>query len=121
MQICGMGIILSGSSLAIWPDKKMVIPSRLLLPGILFGVLSAFGQAPGAVVTRKANAMNLLMHVEINGMTAAYQRLLGALFAAFLLFALAAFFTAPATPARPSASTPIEKPRRGLFSTRFWG
>jgi drug/metabolite transporter (DMT)-like permease len=90
-QICGICTILCGSSLAIWPDKKMTIPPTALLPGVLFGVLSAFGQALGAVVTRKANALNSLAHFEINGLTAAYQRLLGALLAAFLLFALAAF------------------------------
>ena len=91
-QICGIVIILCGSSLAIWPDKKMIVPPKVLLPGVLFGVLAAFGQAVGAVITRKANAVNLIGHLEIDGLTAAYQRMIGALLASLVIFALSALF-----------------------------
>lgn len=108
-QICGIGVILCGSSLAIWPDKKMTIPSNVLLPGVLFGVLAALGQALGAVITRKANEVNLAAHLEINGLTAAYQRMLGALLASLLLFMLAALFQRARSSGVPVARAAYKK------------
>jgi len=86
LQLLGSFIILSGSTLALLPDKKVSIAPRLLYSGILFGALGATGQALGAVITRKANAVNLLQQITINGTTAAYQRMLGALLAAVIIY-----------------------------------
>jgi len=78
-QILGIGIILFGSVLALLPEKKIIITPRQLRAGVLFCFFAAFGQALGAVITRKANAVDLAAHLKINGVTAAYQRMLGAL------------------------------------------
>jgi drug/metabolite transporter (DMT)-like permease len=85
-QLLGSAIILCGSGLALWPKRKIEIPPELLRAGILFGTLGALGQALGAVITRKANEMNEAIHLNINGMTAAYQRMLGALFVGILIY-----------------------------------
>lgn len=86
MQMLGIFVILSGSSLAIWPSKKLKIDRALLLPGVLFGILAALGQSLGAVVTRKANELNFSQQIEVNGLTAAFQRMLGALAASLLIY-----------------------------------
>lgn len=86
LQMFGISIILLGSSLAIWPTKKVKIDRALLASGVLFGILAALGQSLGAVVTRKANEVNLAQQLDINGLTAAYQRMLGALAASVLIY-----------------------------------
>jgi drug/metabolite transporter (DMT)-like permease len=99
-QLLGGFIILCGSTLALSPDQRILLPPRLLRDGVIFGVLGATGQALGAVLTRKANELNRLQHLEINGMTAAYQRLLGAVAIAIVIYLLAHFF-ARRRPAQP--------------------
>jgi drug/metabolite transporter (DMT)-like permease len=91
-QLLGSAVILCGSGLALWPEKKIEIPPELLRAGILFGALGALGQALGAVITRKANEVNQGVHLEINGMTAAYQRMLGALIVGVMIYYAIEFF-----------------------------
>jgi drug/metabolite transporter (DMT)-like permease len=63
-------------------------PRRELLWGLSFGLLAAVCQALGAVLSRKAFAAARFAGENIDGITAAYQRILGgvALGAVFLLF-----------------------------------
>jgi len=85
-QLLGSAIILMGSGLALWPEKKINISPALLRAGIIFGSLGALGQALGAVITRKADSTNTLVHFQVNGMTAAYQRMLGALIVGIIIY-----------------------------------
>lgn len=85
-QIFGSAVILSGSFLALLPEKKIRISSNLLRAGILFGTLGALGQAVGAVITRKANEVNAAVHLDINGVTAAYQRMLGGIIVGLIIY-----------------------------------
>src|SRR5690606_18248206 len=85
-QIIGSAVILAGSGLALWPEKKIDIAPPLLRAGIICGALGALGQALGAVITRKADSTNMLIHLQINGMTAAYQRMFGALIIGIIIF-----------------------------------
>lgn len=73
----GFGLlILIGVAVALLPNGKIPVP-RFFWSGVGFGVLSALGQGIGAVVSRKANAVNVLAGTPIDGGTAAFQRMLG--------------------------------------------
>lgn len=70
-------LILFGVLLAIAPGETMHIARRRLIHGVAYGVIAAFGQGMGAVLTRKA--YDLIHHAggTLDGGSAAYQRILG--------------------------------------------
>jgi drug/metabolite transporter (DMT)-like permease len=70
-------VILGGVALALAPDRGREGEPRIFWLGVLFGIGSALGQALGAVISRKANAVATLAHFEIDGGSAAYQRIIG--------------------------------------------
>ena len=76
------GIILGGVSLALAPSEHLKITRRQLVIGTSFGILGAFGNAFGAVCTRKGYAIAAAAHQNIDGGTAAFQRIVGGLFVA---------------------------------------
>lgn len=93
-------VILSGVAIALAPDRGHVIPARTFWIGALFGVGSAFGQALGAVISRKAIAVGTAAGFPIDGGTAAYQRAIGGV---LLTWLAAAIFRARTTAQPPSA------------------
>ena len=70
-------IILAGVALALAPNKKLQIARQELTWGLGFGLIAAFCQALGAVLSRKAYLLTRLAGEDIDGITAAYQRILG--------------------------------------------
>lgn len=70
-------IILVGVALALAPDKKLQLARRELSWGLTFGLIASLCQALGAVLSRKAFAIMTLAGEDIDGITAAYQRILG--------------------------------------------
>ncbi len=69
------GTILLGVALALAPDRHWEgDPSRFRF-GVLLGIGSAFGQAFGAVFSRRGYAACQAVHVAIDGGTVAYQRI----------------------------------------------
>lgn len=74
--LCGL-LILAGVALALAPGEHLHIERRALWVGIGFGLLAALCQAIGAVMSRKAFALAAGAGESIDGITAAYQRLLG--------------------------------------------
>ena len=74
--ICAL-IILAGVALALAPDKKLQIARRELTWGLGFGLVAALCQALGAVLSRKAFSLTQLAGEDIDGITTAYQRILG--------------------------------------------
>jgi len=95
MQIFGIGMILTGSSLSLLPGVsvptgKSRSDSGNQKGGIVLGVfLALFGslaQALGAAMTRKAYAINLAGGIQIDGITAAFQRVCGAAGIMFFIF-----------------------------------
>lgn len=78
-QALGGLVILSGVGLALAPEQHAPIAPRARLVGILLGVLAALGQALGAVLSRKAYAVAAAAGSQVDGGTAAYQRVLGGL------------------------------------------
>ncbi|MHB8521459.1 MAG: DMT family transporter [Limisphaerales bacterium] len=83
-QVASGLVILVGVAIALAPREHLHIPPHVLGRGILFGIVAAFGQALGAVLTRKANQVAALAGQTVDGGTAAYQRILGGLLIAAL-------------------------------------
>ncbi|HEV7924899.1 MAG TPA: DMT family transporter [Verrucomicrobiae bacterium] len=75
-------LILAGVAVALAPGKHLDAKRGVLAAGICFGFLGALGNGFGAVISRKAYAVAALAHQDIDGATAAYQRLIGGLFVA---------------------------------------
>ena len=82
--LAGVGILV-GVCLALAPNDTMQIDKANWKKGIFWGLLSAFGQGFGAVLSRKAGMM-LDDGVSIDGLSAAYQRVLGGLAVMLVLF-----------------------------------
>src|SRR5882672_1948901 len=74
--ICGL-MILAGVALALAPGKHSPLPRGQLGSGIAFGLVASLCQALGAVLSRKAFSVTRLAGENIDGITAAYQRILG--------------------------------------------
>jgi drug/metabolite transporter (DMT)-like permease len=76
LQMIWSATILAGVSLALAPSKHLELTPRVLTTGILYGIGAAFGQGFGAVLSRKAYQVADLAREPIDGMSAAYQRIL---------------------------------------------
>ena len=68
-------LILGGVALALAPSPGSGPTGRLPAKGIMFGFLSAVGQAGGAVLSRHGSKVSALAGAPVDGMTVAYQRL----------------------------------------------
>lgn len=75
-MICG-ALILAGVALALAPARHLNLPRRELVQGLGFGLLASLCQAVGAVLSRQAFAVAAGAGENIDGITAAYQRILG--------------------------------------------
>jgi drug/metabolite transporter (DMT)-like permease len=73
---CGLAILV-GVAVALAPSEHLHLERRVFVPGLLFGLLAALGQAGGAVISRKAFEVGRLAGQNIDGITAAYQRIIG--------------------------------------------
>jgi drug/metabolite transporter (DMT)-like permease len=87
-QIISGLVILVGVAIALAPGEHLHIPPKVLMAGILFGVVAALGQGGGAVISRKAYAVAEAAGHDVRsmnfGLTATYQRILGGLIFAAL-------------------------------------
>jgi drug/metabolite transporter (DMT)-like permease len=85
----GYGLmILAGVAIALSPGKHLNLSSAEVVPGTLFGLVAAFCQAYGAVLSRKAFAISRLAGESLDGVTSAYQRILGGVVVTAILFAV---------------------------------
>lgn len=80
--VCGL-VILCGVAVALAPSGHIDTPRRQFMLGIVFGFVAAICQALGAVLSRKAFAMG----ANVDGITAAYQRILGGVAVTAMFFA----------------------------------
>lgn len=82
-------MVLVGVGLAMLPSSAAE-PTHGLAVGIGFGLLAALGQAGGAVISRKAYAVAMAagqpFHGALDGLTAAFERMLGGLFITLLVW-----------------------------------
>ncbi len=81
-------VAVAGVAWSLLPSKHS--PPRVAVRpiGFLYGVLAACGQGLGAVVSRHANAVSVAAGEAIDGVSAAYPRILGGLAVALLYFAV---------------------------------
>ena len=77
-QVLAGTAILVGVALALAPSETSQVDKKHWKAGIMWGLMSAFGQGFGAVLSRKAGSM-VAEDVTVNGLSAAYQRVLGGL------------------------------------------
>ncbi|KAF0170439.1 MAG: Uncharacterized protein FD161_4633 [Limisphaerales bacterium] len=76
-QIASGVIILAGVAVALAPEHESHEARRQFGIGIFFAVLGAIGQGGGVVLSRKAYELCRLAEQPMDGITAAYQRILG--------------------------------------------
>ena len=81
-MVCGV-VILCGVAVALAPSGHIDTPRRQFMLGIAFGLVAAVCQALGAVLSRKAFAIA----ANVDGITAAYQRILGGVAVTAMFFA----------------------------------
>ncbi|MSU52297.1 MAG: DMT family transporter [Opitutaceae bacterium] len=100
-------VILGGVLIALLPSRSSPPKVTIRPIGFLFGFLAACGQGFGAVVSRKGNALAALAGEPIDGLTAAYQRILGGLAITLIWLAARDLLSAkPSAPAPPEAPPP---------------
>ena len=75
-RVCG-AVILVGVAVALAPTHESHEARRQFGIGIFFAVLGAIGQGGGVVLSRKAYELCRLAEQPMDGITAAYQRILG--------------------------------------------
>ena len=92
-QIGSAAVILVGVALALAPEPEDVIPAGHRFAGICFGLISATGQAWGAVLSRFTFQRAQQIGFYVDGVTAAYQRLWGGVFSIGLLLLIGALHT----------------------------
>jgi drug/metabolite transporter (DMT)-like permease len=103
--VCG-AVILAGVALALMPTPRSPPRVRVRPIGFLWGFLSAAGQGLGAVVSRRAAEAATRAGESVDGITAAYQRIVGGLVITATFFTLRALLRRdrpPETPAPPPA------------------
>lgn len=85
------GMILAGVIMAIRPGAKSRQKGERrgnFGVGVLAAITAGFGQGTGAVISRKAEAVALDLGVQINGISAAFQRVLAGLLFALVVVAV---------------------------------
>jgi drug/metabolite transporter (DMT)-like permease len=85
---CGL-LVIAGVAVALAPGRRSEAVEKHLLAGLLFGVVAAVCQALGAVMSRKAFAVAQRVGENTDGITAAYQRILGGVLVTAVLFWIA--------------------------------
>lgn len=75
-MLCG-AVILVGVAVALAPEHESHEARRQFGIGIFFAVLGAIGQGGGVVLSRKAYELCRLAEQPMDGITAAYQRIIG--------------------------------------------
>lgn len=81
-QFIWVAVVLSGISLALFPIHHATSSRKEKLAGVCFAILAAVGNGFGAVLSRKAYRLAQADGLNIDGATAAYQRVLGGLLVA---------------------------------------
>ena len=88
LQIFSAVLILSGVALALAPGRHLQISRRMFWSGVAFGIMAAIGQGLGAVLSRRAYDVIREADQRMDGLTAAYQRILPGIVVALVVWLL---------------------------------
>ncbi len=104
-QLAWSFFVLLGILIALLPSRAHPHPPRVPIRpiGFLAGFLSAAGQGVGAVLSRKASSLAVLAGTPVDGMTAAYQRIVGGMALTLTFFAVRRMFLRPTSEAADAA------------------
>lgn len=120
LEILGAVLILSGVALALAPGKHLDIPRRVFWIGVIYGVIAALGQGMGAVFSGYASRVDRDAGTPVDGLTAAYQRILAGLAVAIVFWLIVKWMNAR----KASGDATIESSTRAPFfppaSIRPW-
>jgi drug/metabolite transporter (DMT)-like permease len=81
-EILAAVTILIGVFIALAPREGPQLERKKMFSGLLFGLVAAFGQGFGAVLSRRGFQAARLNGEKIDGITAAYQRIIGGMIVA---------------------------------------
>jgi drug/metabolite transporter (DMT)-like permease len=88
-QMLAGATILGGVAVALAPGRQMNLSRGSLWAGVVCAIIGALGQGGGAVLSRKAfEIARTAGESPVDGMTAAYQRILGGVIVGTLVFGL---------------------------------
>lgn len=78
-QLACSTVILGGITLALWPKKDAAphAAAKVSIVGVLIATIAAAGQGVGAVLSRKGFELAALAGTPTDGLTAAFQRIVG--------------------------------------------
>lgn len=100
-QFACIAIVLAGIVVALVPTKKSPPKVHVRPIGVLLGFVAATGQGIGAVLSRRGFEITTAAGEQIDGLTAAYQRVLGGILITAAWFAVRAWLDR-AKEARPA-------------------
>jgi drug/metabolite transporter (DMT)-like permease len=106
-QLAWIALILSGIVIALAPTRRDPPKVRVRTLGIVLGIVAAAGQGIGAVLSRHGFEVAAAAGQQLDGLTAAYQRLLGGLALTLVWFAAKAWIDSRRAPA---AAAPVAPP-----------
>lgn len=119
-QILSGLTILGGVSLALAPGKHLNLSRRTLFVGVAYGTLAALGQGLGAVVSRKAYMITEAAAQNIDGLTAAYQRIIAGWVVAGVFLIIVKRGTKPGREADDIVSAKLETGKKPLRLASPW-
>jgi len=99
-QVVWGTVVLAGVALALMPGRNDPPRVKVRALGFVFGFVGALGQGIGAVISRKGNFVALAAgEPTLNGITAAYHRILGGLALVLLFYLMLALIRRNPAPA----------------------
>ncbi|HSH95317.1 MAG TPA: DMT family transporter [Roseimicrobium sp.] len=120
-QMLCSAVILAGVAVAVAPSEHLNLTRRQLVVGILFATLAAFGQGFGAVVSRKGFDIATLAGQNIDGISAAYQRVIGGMIVSGIFLLVVKREEIRQVLTSGGRVTPEERARkRELWKTLWW-
>ncbi len=85
-QFACISVVLAGIIVALLPTRKDPPKGCMRPVGVLFGLIAALGQGAGAVFSRRAFGLAAVAGEHVDGLTAAYQRVVGGIALTLLWF-----------------------------------